>query len=126
MTIKITIFLLFLSVLFMLCVLRLIKRNMIPPSSALLWFVMSLVFFSIPFFEKLYKYVASEVIGFQDSSHLIYIFMIGFLLLYSLYLTIKMKKASDKIQSLISFTAIIENELKSKIKKLDRKEKSEG
>ena len=46
--------------------------------------------------------------GMEDARHVIYIFIILFLLIYSFYLSVKVSQLSDRIQELISFTAILE------------------
>jgi hypothetical protein len=51
-----------------------------------------------------------------DARHVIYIVLIGFLMVYVFYLTQKISKMSDQIQMLISHLAIVEDELRRKLK----------
>jgi len=108
------------GVLFLFFVFRSIRKNIFHPSYALLWIVMTVFLVSIPVFEKFYKWIAVSVIGIVDARHIIYIFLIGFLLIYVFYLTQKINQMKDQILRLISFTAIIEKEhlqLESRVKK---------
>lgn len=86
------------------------KQNTLKPSYTFLWFLISVFLISIPVVEPFYKWVASSLIGIVDTRHIIYIVLIGFLLVYVFYLTIKISKLTDQIQELISFTAILENQ----------------
>jgi hypothetical protein len=81
---------------------------------ALLWIGMALFLISIPLFEGLYRWIAYSVIGIVDARHIIYICLIGFLLTYVFYLTIKISQMSDCIQELISYTAILEKKMDDK------------
>lgn len=67
--------------------------------------------FSIVFFEKLYKWVAT-LLGISDASFLIIIGIIFFLLIYVLHLSIKISEMSDKIQELISYISIIDKKMR--------------
>ena len=102
------------GLIFFVFILRLIKKNTIRPSYAVLWIGISLFLVSIPVFEFFYKWIAVSLIGLVDARHIIYIALIGFLLIYVFYLTTKMSQMSDRIQELISFTAILENKLSRK------------
>lgn len=93
------------------------KKNAFKPSYTFLWFLISAFLISIPIAEPFYKWMAYSVIGIVDARHIIYIVLIGFLLVYVFYLTIKLSKLTDQVQGLISYTAILENEIKNKSKK---------
>lgn len=67
--------------------------------------------FSVVVFEKLYKWVATTI-GLTDASFLIIIALISFLMVYVLYLSVKISEMSDRIQELISFTSILENKIR--------------
>jgi len=121
MKLSIIIFLSVVSVLFFIAIMRFIRKNMLPPSSTLLWASIGIIFFSIPFLNKFYHFFAVEILGFEDATHLVYIFCIGFLMLYVLYLTVKLKLASDKIQILISQQAITEAEFDDRLNKIEKK-----
>ncbi len=105
---------------FFLFVLRSIKRNGMRPSYAVLWMFISLFLISVPALEPFYQWLAGSVLGIIDARHVIYIVLIGFLLVYVFYLTLKICQMSDRIQELISYTAILETEkivAEGKIKK---------
>jgi hypothetical protein len=70
----------------------------------------SLFLISVPALEPLYQWIAGSVLGIIDARHVIYIALIGFLLVYVFYLTLKICQMSDRIQELISYTAIMETE----------------
>lgn len=104
---------LILGLTFFLVVSWFVKKNSFRPSYAILWMFVSFFLISIPVFESFYVWVAYSVVGIIDARHIIYIGLIGFLLIYVFYLTSKVSQMSDQIQELISFTAILENTLKS-------------
>lgn len=110
MGIKIKLLAFAIGIVFFSFILRNIKRNSMSPSYAVLWTAISLFLVSIPVFEPFYHWVASSLIGIVDARHVIYIVLIGFLLVYTFYLTIKISKMSDRIQWLISHTAVMETE----------------
>jgi hypothetical protein len=121
MKVTIILFLAIVSILFFIVIMRLIRRNLLPPSSTLMWALIGVLFFSLPFLNDFYRYVAVKILGFADATNIIYIFSIGFLMLYSLYLTVKLKLSSDRIQVLISQQAIIEAEVNARLSKLEKK-----
>jgi hypothetical protein len=118
MGIRIQIIALAIGIVFFLGILRYIKKNSFNPGQSVLWIILCLFFISIPLLEPFYKWIATDIIGIVDARHIIYIFIIGFLLIYIFYLTSKVTKMSDQIQNLISFTAILE-------KRISEKERSE-
>jgi hypothetical protein len=95
---------------FLLFVLISIRRNMLRPSFAVLWISISFFLLSIPLLEPLYKSLAN-VVGISDARHVIYIALIGFLLVYVFYLSLRISCMSDRIQILLSQLAIVECEL---------------
>lgn len=101
------------GLIFFLFVFRSAKKNNFRPSYSLLWLMISLFLISIPIFESFYIWIAYSVIKINDARNLIYIVLIGFLLIYVFYLTIRFTKMADQIQELISFTAILEKEFKN-------------
>lgn len=103
----------FLSTMFFLFFINIIKKRSVKPFYSFLWFIISLLMLSIVVFEKFYKWIATQL-GITDASFLIIILVIFFLLVYVLYLSIKVSEMSDRIQELISFTAILEKEIRGK------------
>ncbi len=112
MNLKIRIFLLIAGLLFFFVTLKLIKNKELRPSFAILWFFISLILISLPIFNQVYKFIAFNILGFVDATNLVYIILIGFLLIYSLVLTIFLSRMSNRLLVLISFSAILEHELR--------------
>ena len=108
MGIKLKIIAFAIGVILFIFILRYIKRNTFRPSSALLWSCIPIFLISIPLFEAFYKWLSVTIFGMADARHVIYIFIILFLLVYSFYLSVKISQLSDRIQELISFTAVLE------------------
>ncbi len=93
-------------------VVKLLRKDTLYPAYAILWIFIGLFLISIPFLEGFYRWVAVKVIGLYGGDHLIYIVVIGFLMVYVLYLTSKICRMSDRISKLISFTAVLDNEIR--------------
>lgn len=119
MGIRIQIIAIIIGIIFFLSVLRYIKKNSFNPGQSVLWILLCMFFISIPLLEPFYKWIATDIIGIADARHIIYIFIIGFLLVYIFYLSSKINKMSDQIHNLISFTAILEKEIKDRNGKKD-------
>ena len=111
MGLKLNIFAFVVGTLLFLVILSSCKRNSLRPSSVLLWSSMPIFLVSIPLLEPFYKWLASALLGMDDARHLIYIVIILFLLTYCFYLSVKISQLSDRIQKLISFTAIMNAKL---------------
>jgi len=95
-----------LGFLFLGVVLRHIRQNTFRPVYGVLWLFISLFLLSIAALEPLYRWIAVSVIGINDTRHIIYIAVIGFLLVYNLYLTSMVSRMSNQIRQLISSLAI--------------------
>jgi len=111
MGIRIKIIAFIVGCLFFLMVIRFVKRKGFNPSFSVLWLAVSFFLISISIFEPLYHWLARSVIGIIDARHIIYIVLIGFLLGYVFYLSLKITRMSDQIQNLISYTAILKKKL---------------
>ncbi len=92
-------------------VLRCIRQNAFRPLYAALWLGLSCFLLSVALLEPLYKTLATSVVGITDARHVIYIAVIGFLLIYCLYLTVMVSRMSNQIRQLISQVAILEDKL---------------
>jgi len=90
-----------------------IKNKSVKPFYSFLWLVICLFMFSFVVFEKQYQWLA-EVLRIQNATYLIIVGLISFLMLYVLYLSIKISEMSNKIQEMISQASIIEHELRKK------------
>lgn len=101
-----------LALLFLLVFLLVVRRRSMKPFYSFLWLLVSLLMFSFVLLEKAYKWLAT-LIGLRDASFLATNGLVFFLLVYILYLTVKVSEMSDRIQELISHTAILERRLRA-------------
>lgn len=92
-------------------VLRGLKKNTLHPSYAILWTSFALVLESIALLSPFYRWLAVSLLGLTGADHLIYFTLLGFLSIYVFYLTLKICVMNDRIQRLISHTAILDHEL---------------
>lgn len=97
-----------LGFLFLAVVLRNVRQNTFRPVYAILWLIISAFLLSVALLEPMYKWIATSLIGINDARHIIYIAVIGFLLVYNLYLTAMVSRMSNQIRQLISTLAILE------------------
>ncbi len=100
-----------LAFLFFLVFLVVVRRRSMKPFYSFLWLFVSVLMFSFVLLEKVYKWFAT-LIGLRDASFLVTNGLVFFLLVYILYLTVKVSEMSDRIQELISHTAILERKLR--------------
>jgi hypothetical protein len=96
---------------FVLVFFSLIRNKSVKPFYSFLWFVISILMFSVLIFEGYVKALSTHL-GLTDATFLINMCIIFFLLIYVLYLSIKVSEMSDRIQELISFTALLEGRLR--------------
>jgi hypothetical protein len=108
MGLKVKLLALMLGLLFFAVVIAVIKRRAIKPAYAVLWIAVSLFLMSVPVLESFYVWFTYSVLGIIDARHTIYIGLIGFLLVYVLYLTMKVSRMDDRIQQVISHLAVFE------------------
>jgi len=113
MGLKIKLIAFIIGLIFFFMVLNQIKKKSLRPSYSFLWFMVSLFLISISVFEPFYRFISRRIIGISDTRHIIYIGLIGFLLVYVFYLTIKVHQISDQVQELISTVAIQQNIIES-------------
>ena len=97
-----------------------VKKSYLTPVLTIIWLSVAIFFISIPLLEPLYKWISVKIIGISDARHLIYIAVIGLLLVFVLYLSIKISRLHDQNQMLISYTAIMDKEIRELKKKLDQ------
>jgi hypothetical protein len=119
MNMQVVIFLTVISTLLLIVIVQLLRRNLMPPSAALFWLVLGIVIVTIPLFSSAYDYVAKKIFGFYDATNVIYVLLIGLLILYSIYTTIKLKQSSDRVQILLSQVAIIDAEMRRRLDALE-------
>lgn len=96
-----------LGILFLGVVVRHIRQNTFRPVYAVLWLIISAFLLSVALLEPVYRWIAVSLIGINDARHIIYITLIGFLLVYNLYLTAMVSRMSNQIRQLISGLAIV-------------------
>lgn len=102
---------LLLGFVFLAAFILLVRKKNVKPFYSTLWLLVSVFMISLVVFEKFYKWIATSL-GVTDASFLIIVGIISFLLIYVLYLSIKISQMSDRIQELISFTGILEHEIR--------------
>lgn len=100
-----------LGIIFFLVVLLFVRKKAIPPTAVILWLSVTFFLISIPLIEPVYKMISVDIVGFDDSRHIIYIVLIGFLLVYNFYLTIKLSATTDYVKSLIKELGILESKV---------------
>lgn len=111
MQLSIRILVLLFGLVFLLIFISLVKRKSIKPFYTTLWLAVALFMISLVVFEKFYKWIATSL-GISDASFLVIVSLISFLLVYVLYLSIKISQMSDRIQELISHSSILEHEIR--------------
>ncbi len=99
-----------------------VKNKAVKPFYSFLWLVVCLFMFSFIVFEKQYQWLAN-VLQIQNATFLVIVGLISFLMLYVLYLSIRISEMSNRIQEILSQGSILEHEIR-KIKDLniERKE----
>jgi hypothetical protein len=85
-----------------------IRSSSIRPSFAWLWLGIGAFLVSVPLLEPLYRWLAHRVVGVHDARTIVYVPLIGFLLIYSFRLTQVISRMSDRVQELITHTAVLE------------------
>jgi hypothetical protein len=115
MNIKLQVFSFILGILFFLVILYNIKRKKFSPSYSVLWIILSFILILIPIFQSFLIGIARYFGVYAEN--LVYMLLIGFLLIYVLYLTSKVVRLNNQVKELISNSAILENELKEINKK---------
>lgn len=89
----------------------LVRNKSVKPIYSFLWLLVALGMLSIVIFEKFYKAFAT-MLGITDASFMVIVGLISFLLVYVFYLSIKVSEMSDRIQELISFSAMLEHDIR--------------
>ncbi len=111
---RVTTFAVVAGIVFFVFVLRAVRSGSIKPMFTLLWIGIASFLLSVPVLESFYKWLSVTVIGIEDARHIIYISLIGFLLLYTCYMTVMVSQLSDRLQEIISHLAILENTIQSR------------
>lgn len=119
MNLRIKVIAFLLGLMFFGVVMRCVRQNTLRPVYAVLWMSLSCFLLSIALLEPFYKWLATSVIGIYDARHVIYVAIIGFLLVYCLYLTTMLSRMSNQIRHLITTVAIIQSEERSAFERPD-------
>lgn len=106
------IFLVVLSLILVLIILRLVAKNKLPVKYSLFWFLSSFVVFLVGVFPNFIGFF-TKIIGFETSSSLIVCIIIGLLLLITLLLTIIISEQKRKLLLLVQEVSL----LKEKVEK---------
>lgn len=119
MTLKLQIIFLLVGIVFLSVIVYVIRRKSLSPSYSILWLILAFFFISIPLFQNLYVFVSRNFFGFY-TENLIYLVVFAFLLVYMLFLTIKVVRLNDQVKELITSNALLEKKLKDVLS--DKKE----
>ncbi|MBI3632788.1 MAG: DUF2304 family protein, partial [Candidatus Vogelbacteria bacterium] len=75
-----------------------------------LWMAICTVMMSVPFLESFYKYLAISM-GLNLAMDMMYMLAILFLMLYVFYLTTKLQRLNDIVETMLARAAIVESHL---------------
>jgi len=92
--------------------LHFLKKSRIYPSYVILWGCIGIFLVFMPILSDYYRYFAKLVFGINGGDHFIYIAFLGFLLLYTFYLTVKMCTLTSQMSRLISTISVLESQQK--------------
>lgn len=111
MTPKLQIIFLLVGIVFLSVIIYVIRRKSLSPSYSILWLVLAFFFISIPIFQGFYVFISRNFFGFY-TENLIYLVVFAFLLVYMLFLTIKIVRLNDQVKELITTNALLEKKLR--------------
>lgn len=101
---------LLLGIFFLVVIFYNIKIKRLSPSYSILWILLAVFLLLVPVFQSFFISIA-RIFGVY-AENLVYIILIGFLLVYVLFITSKVVRLNNQVKELISNTAIIEDEIK--------------
>jgi hypothetical protein len=87
------------------------RNKSVKPFYTTLWLVVSLFMLSFVVFEDLYRRLAS-LLRVENATVFVIVGLISFLLIYVLHLSVKISEISNRMQELITQSAILERELR--------------
>lgn len=87
------------------------RNKSVKPFYTTLWLVVSLFMLSFVVFEDLYRRLAS-LLRVENATIFVIVGLISFLLIYVLHLSVKISEISNRMQELITQSAILERELR--------------
>jgi len=106
---------LILGIFFFFVIIYNIRRKKLSPSYSVLWIILSVFLILIPIFQTWFMKVARFFGVYAEN--MIYILLIGFLMIYILYITSKIVRLNNQVKELISNAAILEDEINELKKK---------
>ena len=110
MTLKLQIIFLLVGLVFFSVIVYVIRKKSLSPSYSILWLVLAFFFISIPLFQNFYVFISISFFGFY-TENLIYLVVFAFLLVYMLFLTIKIVRLNDQVKELITNNALLEKKI---------------
>jgi len=111
MSLGIKLLVLLFSILFFAVFISVVRKRNMKTFYSTLWLIVSFFMLSLVIFEGLYKWLATAL-GISDASFLVIVGLIAFILIYVLHLSEKVSEMSSRIQELISYNSILENEVR--------------
>ena len=110
MTLKLQIIFLLVGLVFFSVIVYVIRKKSLSPSYSILWLVLAFFFISIPLFQNFYVFISRSFFGFY-TENFIYLVVFAFLLVYMLFLTIKIVRLNDQVKELITNNALLEKKI---------------
>ena len=89
-----------------------LRTNLVRGGFVVPWFLIGLVFLSIPLAESFYVRIA-HFLGLARAPDMVFILVIGFCLGYIFLLTVRLQKLAYAVETLVSHVAVLEAELES-------------
>ena len=87
------------------------RKKSVKPFYTTLWLIISLFMFSFVLFENTYRSLAASL-RIENATTFVIVGLISFLLIYVLYLSLKISELSNRTMDLISHASILEKELR--------------
>ncbi len=110
MVVNLRLFLILLSIILVVIILRLVEKNKLPIKYSLFWFLSSLVVFLVGVFPDFIG-IFTGLLGFENSSSLVVCIIIGLLLLITLLLTIIVSEQKRKLLLLIQEVSLLKQKM---------------
>ena len=110
MMLNLRLFLIVLSIILALIILRLIAKNKLPVKYSLFWLISSFVVFLVGVFPGFIR-IFTKLIGFENSSSLVACVIIGLLLLITLLLTIIISEQKRKLLLLVQEVSLLKQKI---------------
>jgi len=107
------------GILFFILLLTTLRKNRFTPGYTVLWLGVGIFLITIPLLDNVYVWLNSRILDSDDAKNIIYVFFIGFLLVYIYYMTSDISKLNDKVQTLNSYIALLEKRLRDTESQID-------